>query len=110
MERERYAKLNEIERALHEDKKYHEQSVMEFQEMTEKLRKNLQIAAEVANHSQIAQRPLGDVRSGPLVAPSGNSLSVFDSAMHKTSNLISNYMLSPSKLGQEGLGTGVQVL
>jgi hypothetical protein len=30
MERERYAKLNEIERALHEDKKCHEQSVIEF--------------------------------------------------------------------------------
>ena len=54
MERERYAKLNEIERALHEDKKCHEQSVMEFQDMTEKLRKNLQIAAELANQSQIA--------------------------------------------------------
>ena len=108
MERERYAKLNEIERALHEDKKCHEQAVMEFQEMTEKLRKNLQIVAELATQSHLAQMPLkGDVRSVPLVAPSGKSLSVFDSAMHKTSNLISNYMLSPSKLGQGGLGTGV---
>ena len=111
MERERYAKLNEIEKALHEDKKCHEQAVMEFQEMTEKLRKNLHIAAELASQSHLAHRPpIGDVRSGPLVAPSGNSLSVFDSAMHKTSNLISNYMLSPTKLGQGGLGTGVQVL
>ena len=51
------------------------------------------------------------MRGGPLVAPSGKSLSVFDSAMHKTSNLISNYILSPSKLGQGGgLGTGVEVL
>jgi len=33
--------LNETERALHDDKKRHDQSVAEFQEITEKLRKTL---------------------------------------------------------------------
>lgn len=37
IERERYAKLSETERTLHEDKKCHDQAVREFQEMTEKL-------------------------------------------------------------------------
>lgn len=100
-DRERYLQLSDAERQLQEEKKLLDQHKMEYQSLSDNLKKNISLANDLTFFYNSAGMKDGILRdasptNGNLILDGGGS-SVFDSAMHKTSNLISTYILSPSK-------------
>lgn len=111
-EREKYSSLLEMERQLQEDKKKLEEKRIEFKQIVDNFKKSFKqiyqdsdinfygtlmgregvMSTEVAHHS----KKQSGVYGGLSRIDNSMYQSAFDSAMHRTSNLISN-IFSPQK-------------